>query len=173
MELTLRDFKEKDLPQMTEIWNEIVEEGVSFPGEEALSLEQAREMFAAQTRTVVALRGEEVVGVYILHPNNIGRCGHIANASYGVKRGCRGGGIGEKLVCHSLQSLEKCGFRGLQFNAVVAANRTAIALYKRLGFARVGTIPGGYHLKDGRYEDIIIFYRAAPGSEERPLSPEA
>ena len=25
-----------------------------------------------------------IVGLYILHPNNVGRCGHIANASYAV-----------------------------------------------------------------------------------------
>ena len=162
MDLTLRQFEEKDLPQMTEIWNEIVIEGVSFPGAEPLSLQEAGEMFASQTRTVCALNGEEVVGLYILHPNNIGRCGHIANASYGVKQGHRGEGIGEKLVLHSLNSLEECGFRGLQFNAVVATNHRAIALYERLGFVRVGVIPGGYHLKNGQYEDIIIFYHGLP-----------
>ncbi|MBC8570363.1 GNAT family N-acetyltransferase [Zongyangia hominis] len=168
MKLILRDFKEQDLPEMRDIWNEIVEEGVSFPGEKVLSLDEAREMFASQTRSVVALQDGEVVGVYILHPNNIGRCGHIANASYGVKRGHRGEGIGEQLVRHSLDSLSPCGFRGLQFNAVVAMNRTAIVLYERLGFDRIGVIPGGYHLKDGSYEDIIIFYRAAPGGVTRP-----
>ena len=35
-----------------------------------------------------------VLGLYILHPNNVGRCGHIANASYAVSSAARGKGIG-------------------------------------------------------------------------------
>ena len=46
---------------------------------------------------------EPSIGLYILHPNNIGRCGHLSNASYAVKKGQRGLHIGEKLVRHSLQ----------------------------------------------------------------------
>lgn len=100
----------------------------------------------------------KVVGLYILHPNNVGRCGHIANASYGVSRDCRGRGVGRALVEDSLAACGALGFRLLQFNAVVASNLGAIALYQSLGFQRVGTIPGGFRLKDGRYEDIIVFY---------------
>ena len=93
-----------------------------------------------------------------MHPNNVGRCGHIANASYGVSRDCRGRGVGRALVEDSLAACGALGFRLLQFNAVVASNLVAIALYQSLGFQRVGTIPGGFRLKDGRYEDIIVFY---------------
>ena len=52
------------------------------------------------------------------------------------------------------------GFRILQFNAVVAKNIHAIHLYERLGFTRIGTVPGGFRLSDGTYEDIILFYHA-------------
>ena len=51
---------------------------------------------------------------YILHPNNIGRCGHIANASYAVSSKSRG---------------------------------------LHIGFRQLGTIPGGFLMKDGHYED--------------------
>lgn len=60
-------------------------------------------------------RGGEVVGLYILHPNNIGRCGHIANASYAVKTGLRGLGIGEALVRDCMRQGAGRGFRVLQF----------------------------------------------------------
>ena len=98
MELTLRLYREEDLPAMTEIWNGVVEQADSFPGDHPLEAGEVAAMFAAQTRTVVALDGEEVVGLYILHPNNIGRCAQIANASYDVRRNRRGGGIGRRLV---------------------------------------------------------------------------
>ena len=87
-----------------------------------------------------------------------GRCGHIANASYAVKRNVRGEHIGEKLVRDSLTKAASLSFRVLQFNAVVASNKTAIHLYEKIGFVHLGRIPGGFRLKDGTYEDILPFY---------------
>ena len=52
-----------------------------------------------------------IVGLYILHPNNVGRCGHICNASYAVKSKCRGQHIGEKLVSDCLLKAKDIGFR--------------------------------------------------------------
>ena len=158
MELEMKEFKEGQLSEMTEIWNDVVEEGVSFPGDRVLTEQKALEMFREQTSTVCAVLNGTVVGVYILHPNNFGRCGHIANASYAVRRGYRGEGIGRKMVRHCLDNAKEKGFRGLQFNAVVATNQAAIHLYENLGFERIGTIKEGYRLKDGGYEDIHIFY---------------
>lgn len=98
------------------------------------------------------------MGLYILHPNNVGRCGHIGNASYAVRRQLRGAHIGEKLVLDCLAMAAQKGFRILQFNAVVAQNIHAIHLYERLGFTRLGTVEGGFRTPDGSYEDIILFY---------------
>ena len=100
----------------------------------------------------------EVVGLYILHPNNVGRCGHISNASYAVKKNKRGQHIGEFLVKDCLAKAKEIGFRILQFNAVVATNTSALKLYKKLGFTQLGVIPKGFLLKDGNYEDIIPHY---------------
>ena len=47
----------------------------------------------------------------------------------------------------------------MQFNAVVASNTHALHLYQRLGFVRLGTIPGGFHIPDGSCEDIIVHYK--------------
>ncbi len=159
MELTLRLYREEDLPAMTEIWNGVVEQADSFPGDHPLEAGEVAAMFAAQTRTVVALDGEEVVGLYILHPNNIGRCAQIANASYAVRRNRRGGGIGRRLVTDSLERAKTCGFVGMQYNAVVKSNTPAIALYLKLGFTVLGTVKNGYRLADGSLTDTLIFYR--------------
>ena len=88
----------------------------------------------------------------------MGRCGHICNASYAVRGDLRAQGVGEALVRHCLQKGRELGFRILQFNAVVANNHSALRLYKKLGFTRIGTVPGGFRLKDGRFEDIVLFY---------------
>ena len=50
------------------------------------------------------------------------------------------------------------GFRVLQFNAVVESNIHARHLYERLGFTQLGTIPGGFRMKDGHYENICPYY---------------
>ena len=98
---------------------------MAFPQEEFLTEATGAEFFAEQTYCGVAenTRTKEVLGLYILHPNNSGRCGHICNASYAVASENRGLHIGE-----------------------------------RLGFKQLGTIPGGFRLKNGQYEDICPYY---------------
>jgi len=153
----VRGFRAEDVPAMTEIWNRVVRDGEAFPQTEEMSEAEAAEFFAGQSFTAVAEDGGEVLGLYILHPNNIGRCGHIANASYAVKYGVRGKGVGEALVRHSLEKGAEKGFRILQFNAVVCSNVYAIQLYEKLGFKKLGRIPGGFRKDGGKYEDIFIF----------------
>ena len=153
--MEIRKFEDRDLPALMRIWNEVVDEGQAFPQEEQLTTENVEAFFASQSFTGVALEDGEPVGLYILHPNNVGRCGHIANASYAVRRDLRGKHIGELLVTDCLHKCRELGFRVLQFNAVVADNAPALALYKRLGFVRLGVIPGGFRKKDGSYADII------------------
>lgn len=157
--MIVREYREDDLDRMTEIWNQVVEDGVAFPQTDLLDLQSGRAFFAAQTSVRVAEDAEgKVAGLYILHPNNIGRVGHIGNASYAVERGARGQHIGEALVKDCLLEARAAGFRILQFNAVVDANVHALHLYQRLGFVDLGIIPGGFLMKDGHYEDIHVMY---------------
>lgn len=161
MKLVIRQYEKNDLAEMIEIWNEIVAEGNAFPQEECLDIESGARFFAEQTYTGVAADSEtnKIYGLYILHPNNIGRCGHICNASYAVSADSRGLHIGEKLVLDCIKQGREHGFAILQFNAVVATNIHARHLYERLGFTQLGTIPKGFRLKSGRYEDICPYYR--------------
>ncbi|WP_296008971.1 GNAT family N-acetyltransferase [uncultured Adlercreutzia sp.] len=153
-----RPYREADLEAMTAIWNEVVEAGNAFPQTEPLTLEEARTFFAEQSHTAVATVNGQVRGLYILHPNNVGRCGHVSNASFAVASDSRGEGIGRLLVEDALRASAACGFRGLQFNAVVASNTRAQALYESLGFTRIGMIPGGFLNGKGVYEDMFIYY---------------
>lgn len=157
--MIIRKYEEADLPSMIAIWNEVVEDGIAFPQEECLDQVTGPEFFAAQSYTGVAVDEGEVVGLYILHPNNVGRCGHLCNASYAVSSGCRGKHIGEKLVTDCLTEAKRIGFQVMQFNAVVESNIHARHLYERLGFQQLGTIPGGFRMKDGSYEAICPYYK--------------
>lgn len=158
--MIVRAYQEKDLADMIRIWNEVVDEGIAFPQEDDLNEETGKEFFAAQSYCGVAEEDGHVVGLYILHPNNIGRCGHIANASYAVDSRQRGLHIGEQLVSDCLVQARRLGFRIMQFNAVVETNIHARHLYERLGFEQLGTMKNGFRLKDGSYVNICPYYRA-------------
>lgn len=99
-----------------------------------------------------------MVGLYILHPNNVGRCGHICNASFAVNQKQRGKHIGKALVLDCMKTARSLGFRILQFNAVVESNASARHLYESLGFHSLGTIPGGFLQSDGAYVNIVPYY---------------
>ncbi len=158
--MTVRAFHKDDLKAMLEIWNEVVEDGVAFPQEELLDEETGASFFASQTYSAVAEdeNSHVIYGLYILHPNNVGRCGHICNASYAVRSSVRGQGIGEKLVLDSLYQARRHRFQILQFNSVVENNMNARRLYEKFGFVSLGTIPGGFRMKDGHYENICPYY---------------
>lgn len=160
MSVIMRAYEPADLWAAILIWNQVIEDGVAFPQLEMLDETSGPTFFASQSFTGLAVDEVtgEAVGLYILHPNNVGRCGHISNASFAVRRDQRGRGVGELLVRDCLDKARELGFRLMQFNAVVAANAPALHLYEKLGFIRLGTVPGGFLMKDGHYEDIVLFY---------------
>ena len=157
--MNIRAFTPADIDAANQVWNEVVEAGVAFPQMEKLDRESGLEFFQAQSFTGVCEEDGELLGLYILHPNNVGRCGHICNASYAVASRARGRGLGEALVRHCLEKAKELGFGILQFNAVVSSNTPALNLYRKLGFTQLGTIPGGFLMKDGSYQDIIPHYK--------------
>lgn len=160
MDIVMKKFEKTDTAGAVKVWNQVVEEGVAFPQMELLDEKTGQEFFEQQSHTGIAWDTEsgEVVGLYILHPNNVGRCGHICNTSYAVRSDLRGHHIGEILVKDSMKMGKELGFRILQFNAVVRTNKYALKLYEKLGFVQLGIIPGGFLMKDGHYEDIIPHY---------------
>ncbi len=160
MNIKVKEFTRADIEPAIAIWNEVVEDGAAFPQTEPLTIKTGTEFFESQSFTGLAydVQSGEIAGLYILHPNNVGRCGHISNASYAVKSDMRGRHIGEILVKHCLEKAKELGFGILQFNAVVKSNAPALALYEKLGFVRLGVIPNGFLMKDGTYEDIIPHY---------------
>ena len=97
MGIVIREYQTEDVTAAITIWNQVVEDGVAFPQEENLTEETGDAFFKEQTYTGIAVNTDnnEIVGLYILHPNNVGRCGQICNDSYAVRREFRGEHIGE------------------------------------------------------------------------------
>ncbi len=75
MQIEIRQYEQRDAAQAAEIWNEVVEDGKAFPQMEKLDEVTGHAFFTEQTYTGVAYDAAtgELVGLYILHPNNVGR----------------------------------------------------------------------------------------------------
>ncbi|MBR3745453.1 MAG: GNAT family N-acetyltransferase [Selenomonadaceae bacterium] len=157
MSVEVEAYDSKHVRAAIEIWNEVVREGIAFPQENELDEVTGDEFFKSQSFTGLAVDTDtgEILALYILHPNNVGRCGHISNASYAVRSNLRGRHLGELIVKHCIEKARELGFGILQFNAVVATNIHARHLYQRLGFVELGTIPKGFRMPDGSFADII------------------
>lgn len=158
MKIDFRKYEQNDLKKMRQMWNVIIEDGVAFPGMELLKENEFESMLKHQDVVYCMIVDQHVVGYYILHPNNIDRCSHVANASYILDKDMRGKHLGEFLVKHSIEMAKELGFKGMQFNAVVESNYAARHIYKKVGFKEVGMIPNGFMLKDGSYSNMYIMY---------------
>jgi ribosomal protein S18 acetylase RimI-like enzyme len=60
---------------------------------------------------------------------------------------------------HCLREAGLLGFRAMQFNFVVASNKTALRLWKNLGFSIVGTLPGAFRHTRRGFVDVYVMYR--------------
>ncbi|MCL7457690.1 GNAT family N-acetyltransferase [Micromonospora echinofusca] len=157
----IREFREPDWDQVWPIVQEVVRAQETFPYDPELTAEQAYGMWveAASGRTVVAVDGDAVLGTAKMGTNRPGPGSHVATASFMVARPARGRGVGTALCRHAVGWARERGYAGMQFNAVVASNVTAVQLYRREGFDVVGTVPGAFrHPTLGRV-GLHVMYR--------------
>ena len=106
----------------------------------------------------VAVSDSDVLGMYKFGANYPGLGSHIASATYLVSPEVQGKGIGRALVQHSLAQARDAGYIAMQFNYVVSTNSPAVELYKKLGFAIVGTLPKAFrHMQLGLVDAYVMF----------------
>lgn len=160
MTITFRNYQDEDIPQMCEIWNDILIDGMAFPGETLFDKVTFSNYLTEQSKATCMFFDNQLAGFFIVHPNNIGRCSHVANASYCMNKAFRGKKLFSSLVQESLNQAKNLGFKGMQFNAVVASNTPAIHTYQKVGFEIIGCIPKGFRLKDDRYSDMLVMYKS-------------
>ena len=159
-DLHIRPATDADWPAIWAIFCAVLAPGDTYTlAPDTPEAEARRAWMGPGMGTWVAERGGEVVGTYMLRPNQPGLGAHVANAGYMVRPAAHGSGIGTVMAEHSLQEARLAGYRGMQFNAVVSTNTRAVALWRRLGFAVIGTVPGGFHHRELGYVDLHIMYR--------------
>ncbi len=144
--MLIRDAEDDDWPLIYPFFAAVVVEGKTYAYPDGLDLEQARDLWMEPRpgRTVVAVEGPVVLGSAKMGPNRPGRGAHVATASFMVDPQHRGRGVGRALGVHVVDWARACGYRSIQFNAVVETNETAVALWQSLGFRIIGTVPEAF-----------------------------
>ncbi len=101
-----------------------------------------------------------IVAAFYVKANSTGLSGHIANASFAVGPEARGHGVGRAIGEFAIEEARRRGFTAMQFNAVVATNTGAIALWRELGFNEVGRIPDAFRRRGEGFVDTLVMHRA-------------
>lgn len=158
--LVIRLAQDADFDGIWEIFHAVVSKGDTYTYDPETTQEGARTLWMAPgIATYVALLDGEVVGTYILKANQPGLGSHVANAGYMVHPERAGRGIGRALCAHSLDEARRAGFLAMQFNAVVSTNEAAVALWQKMGFDIVGTVPKAFRHRQPGLVDLYIMHR--------------
>jgi len=180
--MKIRPATEADRDAIWNIFHEVVAAGDTYALDPNISRDDALAYwFAPGTRTYVAeenavgdgvavpgkptasptiTRTRQILGTYILRPNQSGGGSHVANAGFMVSASARGLGIGRAMAEHCLSEARRLGFRAMQFNYVIATNTAAIRLWQDLGFEIVGRLASAFRHPDKGYVDVYVMYRS-------------
>jgi L-amino acid N-acyltransferase YncA len=158
--MTIRPGDTADWPQMWLIFQAVVATGTTYVFAADTTSDDARAYWLGPgIASWVAEDEGRIVGMYKLIANRRDRGSHVANASFMVDPECRGRRIGETLGRHCLREARRAGYLAMQFNYVVSTNTAAVALWRKLGFAIVGTIPQGFRHRELGLVDVNVMHR--------------
>ena len=158
--ITIRRAERSDEDAIWEIFHAVVEPGDTYAFPSDMSRRDALALWMAPTvHTYVACDETSIVGTYIIRANQPGRGSHVANAAFMVAPSAQGRGVGRRMGEHCLAEARRLGFTSMQFNFVVSTNESAVALWKKLGFDIIGTVPAAFNHPTRGLVDAYVMYR--------------
>ena len=180
--MKIRPATERDRDAIWNVLREVVAAGDTYALDPNISRKDALAYwFGPRTQTYVAdgdavgdgvavpgkptasstiIHARQILGTYILRPNQSGGGSHVANAGFMVAASARGQGFGRAMAEHCLAEARRLGFRAMQFNYVISTNTAAIGLWQDLGFEIVGTSPDAFLHPEKGYVDVYVMYRS-------------
>lgn len=159
--MQIRPAAEADWPSLLGIVKPVLAAGETYAIRRDLDDEgvHAYWMMAAH-EVFVAVDDGIIVGTYYLMANQQGGGAHVANCGYMTAPAAQGKGFARAMCEHSLGQARGRGFLAMQFNHVVSTNSRAVALWQKLGFAIVGTLPLAFNHPSHGYVDSYVMFRS-------------
>lgn len=149
----------EDLEQITEIYNQGIEDRIATLEANTKSVEQMVALFKARSsrhKVIVAVdQGGKIKGWASLNVFNVRECYQgVADLSIYICREERGKGLGKILLQDLIDIAKQIGFHKMVLSTM-AHNYIGHKLYATLGFRKVGTyIKQG--MLDGKWIDVTI-----------------
>lgn len=159
--MDIRPASDADWPAIYPIFNAIVEAGETYAYPLGLNSADAKALWlqSPPAITVVAVIDDDVVGTANVGPNRPGRGAHVSTGSFMVSPDHAGKGIGRALGEWALNWAREQGYRSMQFNAVVETNAAAVALWRKLGFQIIGTVPEAFDSRSHGLVGLHVMYQ--------------
>jgi ribosomal protein S18 acetylase RimI-like enzyme len=160
MDVTIRKAEPADARPIWEILAPVLRAGETY----ALPRDMSREAglaywLGADREAFVAVAEGRVAGTYYLRANQAGGGAHVANCGYVTAGWAAGRGIARAMCAHSLKAAWERGFQAMQFNLVVSSNIRAVRLWRDMGFAVAGTLPGAFQHPALGHVDALVMYQ--------------
>jgi GNAT superfamily N-acetyltransferase len=161
--MIIRTATDADWPRIWPFFAEIVTAGQTYAYPEDLTIDTARPLWMEQAPGHVVVAEAEPEGTLIgsakMGPNRPGRGAHIATASFMVDPAHHGHGTGRALGRYVLDWARSAGYHGMQFNAVVETNTSAVQLWQSLGFEILTTVPEAFDHRELGLVGLHIMYQ--------------
>ncbi|MBA4491286.1 GNAT family N-acetyltransferase [Paracoccus sp. S1E-3] len=166
----IRPAESRDHDAIWSILEPVYRAGETYAVDRDITREAAlADWFAAPFSSFVAELEDRVLGVSHVGANRPGGGNHIANASFATLPAARGQGVAGALIGHAKAWAREQGFRGMQFNFVVATNDDAVHSWKKAGFAVVGRLPGVFlHPTHGYVDALVMYHDLTKGDINEP-----
>ena len=160
-----------DVETVHRMLNVCIEDGNSWPFDQKLSEEEFRAYFFAHTAIVLRSDSNEIIGAFYCKPNFPGRCDHFCNGGFITEPRWRRRGIAQLMAIVFLRVAKSLKFEASLFNLVFEYNVASINLWEKLGFTRVGTLPGVVRLDNGKgFKDAYQYYSKVSTLDDRKLA---
>lgn len=127
-------------------------EEVSITMEGEISFIKCMEEAKSELMLLAFCNGKHVGNCSLMSMGNYERYKHRCSIAIALYQEYCGRGIGSVMLETVLQVARELGYEQAELE-VAASNKSAIALYKKMGFQVYGTFPNNMKYKDGSYAD--------------------
>lgn len=160
-EIILRSAEEKDAEFLLDFLKITAAETpflLREPDEITLSIEQEQDFIKAKKDSeneillIAEIEGKHIGNCSLMSVGGFRRYRHRCEIAIALYQEYCGLGIGKAMLEMLLDIAKQVGYEQAELE-VIANNKSAIALYEKLGFQKYGTIPDNMKYADGSYAD--------------------